>query len=66
MVMKSDIRCGAKTRLGGKCNAKPVSACGRCKWHGGCSTGPRTFEGMAKVALNLPRVRAVSAHPHPP
>lgn len=30
----------------------------RCKWHGGLSTGPRTKEGKAKVALNLPCVKA--------
>jgi len=25
---------------------------GRCKWHGGCSTGPKTEEGKAKAAQN--------------
>ncbi|MEN1956547.1 HGGxSTG domain-containing protein [Luteimonas sp. MJ145] len=29
----------------------------RCIYHGGCSTGPRTIEGKARVALNLPRLR---------
>ena len=54
-------RCAAKTRLGGRCKARPVRASGRCKWHGGCSTGPRTAEGKAKVALNLPRISALIA-----
>ena len=30
----------------------------RCRWHGGLSTGPRTREGKARCALNLPSVRA--------
>lgn len=29
----------------------------RCKWHGGCSTGPRPANGKAKVAENLPTHR---------
>lgn len=62
MNTKLVTRCCASTQTGGKCNAKPVSACGRCKWHGGYSTGPRTDEGKAKVALNLPRIFAARAH----
>jgi hypothetical protein len=62
MNTKSDNRCGAMTQLGTKCKAKPVRACGRCKWHGGYSTGPRTDEGKAKVALNLPRIFAARAY----
>ena len=31
--------CGAKTRNGGKCKARPM-ANGRCRMHGGKSTGP--------------------------
>ncbi|WP_425599461.1 HGGxSTG domain-containing protein [Noviluteimonas dokdonensis] len=65
MVRKSDMRCGAKTRLGGKCNARPARTGGRCKWHGGCSTGPRTSEGKAKVALNLPRTAPCSRARNP-
>lgn len=30
---------------------------GRCKWHGGLSTGPKTLEGKAKCADNLRRWR---------
>src|SRR4029077_19840501 len=40
-------RCGAKTRLGKKCGA-PAMRNGRCRMHGGKSTGPRTPEGLAR------------------
>ena len=34
--------CGAKTRSGGMCNHKGNLRNGRCKRHGGASTGPTT------------------------
>lgn len=40
-------RCGAKTRKGRKCRA-PAMRNGRCRMHGGASTGPRTQEGLAR------------------
>ncbi|MGO9575278.1 MAG: HGGxSTG domain-containing protein [Terriglobales bacterium] len=40
-------RCGAKTRRGTACQA-PAMANGRCRMHGGASTGPRTPEGLAR------------------
>ena len=40
-------RCGAKTRKGTPCQA-PAMANGRCRLHGGKSTGPRTPEGLAR------------------
>lgn len=40
-------RCGAKTRRGKKCQA-PAMRNGRCRMHGGSSTGPRTPEGLAR------------------
>lgn len=40
--------CGAKTRRGTSCIRKARSN-GRCPNHGGCSTGPRTPEGKAKI-----------------
>lgn len=49
-------RCEAKTRKGTPCQCKALQN-GRCKFHGGLSTGPRTPEGKAKVAANLKRVR---------
>ena len=42
-------RCGAKTRAGLVCRA-PAMTNGRCRLHGGKSTGPRTTAGLAKVA----------------
>ena len=46
------VVCGAKTRRGGQCQQFPVSGNRRCRYHGGASTGPRTKEGKARVALN--------------
>lgn len=41
-------RCGAKTRAGGTCNGMAMPN-GRCRMHGGASTGPRTAEGLARI-----------------
>src|SRR5271167_4204985 len=41
--------CGAKTRVGLPCQA-PTMANGRCRIHGGTSTGPRTAAGLARLA----------------
>jgi hypothetical protein len=41
-------RCGAKTRRGIPCRA-PAMRNGRCRLHGGKSTGPRTPEGLARM-----------------
>ena len=40
-------RCGAKTRKGTPCKS-PAMKNGRCRMHGGKSTGPRTPEGLAR------------------
>ena len=40
-------RCGAKRRDGGSCMS-PAMPNGRCRMHGGLSTGPRTAEGVAR------------------
>jgi hypothetical protein len=40
-------RCGAKTRRATKCRA-PAMANGRCRMHGGKSTGPRTADGLER------------------
>ena len=40
-------RCGAKTRRGTPCQA-PAMANGRCRMHGGLSTGPKTPEGLER------------------
>jgi hypothetical protein len=45
-------RCGARTRAGCGCRqpamASPGGGRGRCRLHGGLSTGPRTPEGLAR------------------
>ena len=43
-------RCGAKTRRGTPCQRPANKRNGRCRLHGGASTGPRTEEGLAKIA----------------
>ena len=50
---RSGERCGANTRRGTACQCKALSN-GRCKLHGGKSTGPKTAEGKARAAANLP------------
>jgi len=54
--------CGAKTRTGRPCIAHAVwdkeNDCpvnGRCRFHGGLSTGPKTIEGLRRVTANLPQ-----------
>ena len=42
-------RCGAKTRRGTSCQAPAKQPVGRCKLHGGASTGPRTKDGLARL-----------------
>jgi hypothetical protein len=48
-------RCGAKNRRGSPCQC-PAMANGRCRIHGGLSTGPKTAEGIARIR------RAVTKH----
>jgi hypothetical protein len=40
-------RCGAHTRSGACCR-QPAMPNGRCRFHGGLSTGPRTAEGLQR------------------
>jgi hypothetical protein len=40
-------RCGARTRAGGCCR-QPAMRNGRCRMHGGLSTGPRTAGGLER------------------
>jgi hypothetical protein len=44
-------RCGAKTRAGCCCR-QPAMANGRCRFHGGKSTGPRSEAGRARARSN--------------
>jgi hypothetical protein len=48
-------RCGAKTRRCTPCQC-PAMANGRCRLHGGLSTGPKTAEGIERIR------RAVTKH----
>jgi len=46
------LTCGAKTRAGTPCKRTDLYRSGRCKFHGGLSTGPQSLAGRQKVALN--------------
>jgi hypothetical protein len=48
-------RCGAKNRRGTSCQC-PAMANGRCRLHGGLSTGPKTVAGIERIR------RAVTKH----
>lgn len=54
------VTCGAKCRTGKPCQGNSLPGKRRCKWHGGCSTGPKTAEGKAKSLANLRQNRAIS------
>ena len=41
-------RCGARTQKGAACQS-PAMPNGRCRMHGGKSTGPRTTEGLDRM-----------------
>lgn len=57
-------KCGAKTRKGSPCQCNSLPN-GRCKFHGGLSTGPKTAEGKARIGaarrLRAERERQVHA-----
>lgn len=54
MLRDNRVVCGARRcRDGQPCEALSVPGKRRCKWHGGCSTGPRTVAGKSKVTANL-------------
>jgi hypothetical protein len=40
--------CGAKNRRGEPCGCKALFPNGRCRFHGGLSTGPKTQEGKRR------------------
>lgn len=42
--------CGARNRRGQPCQSKKLLRGGKCKFHGGMSTGPKTPEGLARCA----------------
>jgi hypothetical protein len=53
--LTSSARCGARTRRGTLCRC-PAMQNGRCRLHGGLSTGPTTAEGIERIR------RAVTKH----
>jgi hypothetical protein len=59
-------RCGARCRDGSPCEALPVwdkrldrAVNGRCRMHGGLSTGPKSEEGRRRIAESN-RTRSVN------
>ena len=48
LLAQSCPRCGAWTRSARPCRG-PAMSNGRCRMHGGTSTGPRTAEGLARL-----------------
>ena len=44
------LRCLAKTRRSTECQRPAITGSGRCRLHGGRSTGPRTQEGLARIS----------------
>ena len=44
------IRCLAKTRRGTECQRAAYKHNGRCRLHGGLSTGARTPEGLQRIS----------------
>lgn len=52
------LSCGARTRAGTPCKMTALYQCGRCKLHGGLSTGPRTEAGKSIAARNGNRPKA--------
>ena len=46
------LACGARTRAGGWCKLLSIYGSGRCKFHGGLSTGPRSVDGKTRAAAN--------------
>ena len=65
VIRNQALRCGARTRGGTPCQAPPVwddarnqPVNGRCRLHGGLSTGPKTQKGRRRSLEALRRGRA--------
>jgi hypothetical protein len=59
--VRNHSRCGAKTRTGAPCKRRPELGKGRCRNHGGWSTGPRTPEGRARCPCARPTASTLTA-----
>lgn len=57
MMIPIEYPCGAWTRAGTPCRITAVYASGRCKLHGGMSTGPKTEEGKERIREGQKRRR---------
>ncbi len=53
MTLNLKLICGAMNRQGNLCQCKKLLRGGRCRFHGGCSTGARTPEGKARSIAAL-------------
>ncbi len=61
--MKLHIECGAHARsTGSPCTAKAL-ANGRCRNHGGLSTGPKTQEGRLAIGMSNRLRKAICKQP---
>lgn len=54
--------CGARTRAGTPCKRRDLYRSGRCKLHGGLSTGPRPAKGKRRSARNGKRTARGKPH----
>lgn len=54
--------CGARTRAGTPCKRRDLYRSGRCKLHGGLSTGPRSAKGKGRSARNGKRANRSKPH----
>ena len=58
--LKVKVRCSAHARSTGRpCQMRALKN-GRCRLHGGLSTGPRTAVGKARALANLKQFRNVN------
>ena len=55
------ICCARRRRDGKPCQALSVPGKRRCKWHGGCSSGPRTEVGRRRALANLKQFQSQAA-----
>ena len=47
--------CGARKKTGERCRSKDLHRGGKCKFHGGLSTGARTPEGKVRAIAAMQR-----------
>lgn len=56
------LACGARNRRGDPCKRIDMMLNGRCKFHGGMSTGPRSAAGRTQALANLAARWALDRH----